>query len=117
MAVRTEEITSIHSQQIQGFDQAVRPENVGQVVQVGDGIARVWGLSKAMAGELLHFPRTDVMGLALNLEEEVVGVVILGPFTAIEEGDEVTTTGRIAQVPVGDAMIGRVVDALGNPLD
>ena len=117
MAVRTEEITSILRQQIQGFDQAVRPENVGQVVQVGDGIARVWGLSRAMAGELLHFPRANVMGLALNLEEEVVGAVVLGPYTEIEEGDEVRTTGRIAQVPVGEAMIGRVVDALGNPLD
>src|SRR6185503_18907102 len=107
MAVRTEEITSILRQQIQGFDQAVHPENVGTVVQVGDGIARVWGLSKAMAGELLHFPRANVMGLALNLEEEVVGAVILGPFTDIEEGDEVVTTGRIGQVPVGDALIGR----------
>src|SRR5204862_7493682 len=117
MVVRTDEITSILRQQIQNFDTAVRPENVGQVVQVGDGIARVWGLSKAMAGELLHFPKADVMGLALNLEEEVVGVVIMGPFTQIEEGDEVATTGRIAQVPVGEAMLGRVVNALGEPID
>ncbi len=117
MAVRTDEITAILRQQIQSFDQTIHPENVGTVVQVGDGIARIWGLSKAMAGELLHFPKADVMGLALNLEEEIVGAVIMGPYTEIEEGDQVVTTGRIAQVPVGEAMIGRVVDALGNPID
>src|SRR4051794_15703191 len=117
MAVRTEEITSILRKQIEGFDQAARPENVGTVIQVGDGIARIWGLSKAMAGELLHFPKSDVMALALNLEEEQVGAVIMGEYNKIEEGDEVVTTGRIAQVPVGEAMLGRVVDALGNPVD
>jgi len=117
MAIRTEEITEILRKQIEGYQAVVHPENVGTVVQVGDGIARIWGLSKAMAGELLHFTKADVMGLALNLEEEQVGAVIMGPYTEIEEGDEVVTTGRIAQVPVGEGLIGRVVDALGNPID
>jgi F-type H+-transporting ATPase subunit alpha len=121
MAVRSQEITSILERQISGQDLAAETQNVGQVIEVGDGIARVYGLSQAVAGELLEFPGSageqTVMGLALNLEEETVGAVILGPYTEIQEGDEVRTTGRIAQVPVGDALIGRVVDVLGEPLD
>jgi F-type H+-transporting ATPase subunit alpha len=117
------EIREIIERQIRGEDLSVETQNVGRVVEVGDGIARVWGLSEAVAGELLEFPgATDpagqtVMGMVLNLEEELVGAVILGPFTDIQEGNEVRRTGRIARVPVGDAMIGRVVNALGQPID
>ena len=117
MAVRGDEISSILRQQIQGFDEAVTAQNVGTVIEVGDGIARIWGLSNAMANELLEFPKSGVRGLALNLEEDTVGAVVLGPYTDIAEGDEVVSTGRIIEVPVGDAMIGRVVDALGSPID
>src|SRR5919202_6964740 len=123
MAVRSQDISAIIRQHIEGFEDALQVENVGRVVEVGDGIARVYGLSQAGSGELLEFPKTAradqpaVMGMALNLEEEVVGVVILGDYLEIEEGDEVRTTGLIASVPVGDELIGRVVDALGNPLD
>jgi F-type H+-transporting ATPase subunit alpha len=117
VAVRGEEISSILRQQIQGFDEAVTAQNVGTVIEVGDGIARIWGLSNAMANELLEFPKSGVRGLALNLEEDTVGCVVLGPYTDIAEGDEVVSTGRIIEVPVGDAMIGRVVDALGSPID
>ena len=121
MAVRSQEITSILQRQISGTDLTAETQNVGQVVEVGDGIARVWGLSEAVAGELLEFSPGGgdgtVMGLALNLEEETVGAVILGPYTDIQEGDQVRTTGNIAQVPVGDELIGRVVDVLGQPVD
>ncbi|MFN8633461.1 MAG: F0F1 ATP synthase subunit alpha [Chloroflexota bacterium] len=120
MAVRSQEIARILQQQISGQDLNTDTQNVGQVIEVGDGIARVWGLSDAVAGELLEFPGPDgapVMGLALNLEEETVGAVILGPYTQIQEGSEVRRTGRIAQVPVGDALIGRVVNAVGQPID
>jgi F-type H+/Na+-transporting ATPase subunit alpha len=123
MALRSQDIGAIIRQQIEGFEDALQVDNVGRVVEVGDGIARIYGLSEARAGELLEFPGTatadvpNVMGLALNLEEETVGCVILGDYLHIEEGDEVRTTGLIASVPVGDALIGRVVDALGNPVD
>ncbi len=122
MAVRTQEIASILERQISGQDLAADVQNVGQVIEVGDGIARVWGLSDVVAGELVEFPTVkpggeSVMGLALNLEEETVGAVILGPYTDIQEGHEVRRTGRIAQVPVGDALIGRVVNPLGEPVD
>ncbi|HLB11661.1 MAG TPA: F0F1 ATP synthase subunit alpha [Dehalococcoidia bacterium] len=116
MVVRPEEITSIIKQQIEQFAAPVVAVDVGTVVEVGDGIARIYGLSGARAGELLEFPK-GVMGMALNLEEESVGAVFLGVYGSIREGDEVRTTGRIAQVPVGEGLIGRVVDALGNPLD
>ncbi|MCL5957925.1 MAG: F0F1 ATP synthase subunit alpha [Chloroflexi bacterium] len=116
MVVRAEEISSIIKQQIERFEQPVESVNVGTVVEVGDGIARVYGLSGAMASELLEFPN-GVMGMALNLEEETVGVIILGPYTQIQEGDVVKSTGRIAQVPVGEALVGRVVNALGQPID
>ncbi|OGO50395.1 MAG: F0F1 ATP synthase subunit alpha [Chloroflexi bacterium RBG_16_68_14] len=116
MAVRPEEITSILREQIEKFGAEVTATNVGTVVQAGDGIARVHGLSNVMASELVEFP-SGVMGLVLNLEEENVGVMILGDYSDIKEGDEVRATGRVAEVPVGDALIGRVVDPLGNPLD
>ena len=122
MAVRPEEIAAIIRQQIEGFEAGVVAADVGTVVDVGDGIARVFGLAGAMAGELLEFSRTDaagqpVRGIALNLDEEVVGVVILGDYRLIEEGDEVRCTGRVSEVPAGEAMIGRVVNALGEPID
>ena len=123
MALRAEEISSIIQQEIQNFGQPVRTVNVGTVVEVGDGIARVHGLSGVMSSELVEFEletdegRGTVMGMALNLEEESVGIVVLGPYTDIEEGDTVRTTGRIVQVPVGDALLGRVVNALGQPID
>jgi len=116
MAIRSDEITSIIKSAIEGFDASAETRSVGTVVEVGDGIAQVYGLSDALASELLEFPG-DVYGLALNLEEETVGAVILGDATAIKEGDTVKTTGRVAEVPVGQGLLGRVVDPLGRPLD
>ncbi|OGN81583.1 MAG: F0F1 ATP synthase subunit alpha [Chloroflexi bacterium GWC2_73_18] len=116
MAIRSEEITSIIRAEIDRFDQPVETRNVGTVIAVGDGIAQVYGLEGALASELLEFPG-GVMGMALNLEEETVGVVVLGDDKAIKEGDTVKTTGRVVEVPVGQALIGRVVDPLGRPLD
>ncbi|HZT05912.1 MAG TPA: F0F1 ATP synthase subunit alpha [Chloroflexota bacterium] len=117
MAVRSsDEISAILRKQIEGFDQAIQATNVGTVTEVGDGIARIWGLSNVMSSELLEFSN-GVMGLALNLEEDTVGAIILGPYTDISEGDEVRSTGRVIEVPVGDALIGRVVDVLGQPID
>jgi F-type H+/Na+-transporting ATPase subunit alpha len=117
VAVRGEEISRILQQQIAGFEEAVTAQNVGTVIEVGDGIARIWGLSNCMYSELLEFPKSGVRALALNLEEDTVGAIVLGPYTDIAEGDEVISTGRIIEVPVGDALIGRVVDALGQPID
>ncbi|HET9201008.1 MAG TPA: F0F1 ATP synthase subunit alpha [Dehalococcoidia bacterium] len=116
MAVRPEEITSILKQQIQDFGVEVQAVDVGTVVSAGDGIALLHGLARVQAGELVEFAN-GVMGIALNLEEESVGVIVLGDYTEIREGDEARATGRIVQVPVGEALIGRVVDALGNPID
>ena len=116
MAVRGQDITSVIKRQIQDFGGEVTMVDVGTVVASGDGVATVQGLSGARYTELVSFPN-DVMGIALNLEEDSVGVVILGDDTQIKEGDEVRSTGRIAEVPVGDALLGRVVDALGRPLD
>ena len=116
MAIRSDEITSIIKSAIEGFDASAETRSVGTVVEVGDGIAQVYGLSDALASELLEFPG-DVFGLALNLEEETVGAVILGDATAIKEGDTVKTTGRVAEVPVGQGLLGRVIDPLGRPLD
>jgi len=116
MAVKPEEIASIIRQQIEQFGGAITAVDVGTVVESGDGIAQVYGLGNAMYSELLEFPN-GIMGMALNLEEDTVGVIILGDYTEIKEGDEVRTTGRIVQVPVGDGLIGRVVDPLGQPLD
>ena len=116
MAVRGQDITSVIKRQIQDFGGEITMVDVGTVVASGDGVATVQALSGARYTELVSFPN-DVMGIALNLEEDSVGVVILGDDTQIKEGDEVRSTGRIAEVPVGDALLGRVVDALGRPLD
>ncbi|NLT94371.1 MAG: F0F1 ATP synthase subunit alpha [Clostridia bacterium] len=116
MSIRPDEISSILKKQIENYDIAVEVSNVGTVIQVGDGIAQVYGLQNTMAGEMLEFPG-GVYGMALNLEENNIGCVILGPFTQIKEGDEVKRTGRIVEVPVGEALIGRVVNALGQPID
>ena len=116
MAIRSEEIASIIKQQIEQFGSDVASVNVGTVVEAGDGIARVHGLSNVAASELVQFA-SGVMGLALNLEEDSVGIVVLGDYDGIKEGDEVRATGRIVEVPVGDALLGRVVDALGVPVD
>jgi len=116
MAIRADEITSIIKSSIDSFDAGVESRSVGTVVEVGDGIAQIYGLDAALASELLEFPG-DVYGMALNLEEETVGAVILGDASAIKEGDTVKTTGRVVEVPVGKALLGRVVDPLGRPLD
>ncbi|HEY4185602.1 MAG TPA: F0F1 ATP synthase subunit alpha [Polyangia bacterium] len=116
MEIRAEEISQIIRREIEGFDQKVSVTETGTVLEAGDGIARVYGLEKAMAGELLDFGN-DVVGLVLNLEEDNVGVALLGNFEAVREGDVVKRTGRIAEVPVGDALVGRVVNALGQPID
>ena len=116
MEIRAEEISQIIRREIEGFDQKVSVSETGTVLEAGDGIARVYGLEKAMAGELLDFGN-NVVGLVLNLEEDNVGVALLGNFEAVREGDVVKRTGRIAEVPVGDALIGRVVNALGIPVD
>ena len=114
--VRAEEIASILKEQIETFDAGVTETNVGTVVEASDGIARIHGLGQALASELVEFS-TGTRGLALNLEEETVGAIILGDYTDIKEGDEVQTTGLVAAVPVGEALIGRVVNALGDPID
>ena len=116
MKMNPEEITSIIKERIKNYDVDLNVNDVGTVLEVGDGIAHIYGLDKAMAGELLDFGN-DVYGLVLNLEQESVGAVLLGGDTEIKEGDTVKRTGRIMQVPVGEAMIGRVVDALGRPID
>lgn len=116
MQIKADEISSIIQEKIKGFEQRVDVTETGNVIQVGDGIAKVYGLEGAMAGELLEFPG-NLFGVALNLEEDSVGVVLLGPDTGIKEGDPVKRTGRIAEVPVGDALVGRVVDAIGQPID
>src|SRR6202008_4273290 len=114
--IKAGEISEIIKRQLAGYEAEVDLQEVGRVIEVGDGIARVYGLEKAMAGELLQFPN-DVVGMVLNLEQEQVGAVLLGDDRVIKEGDTVKRTGRIAQVPVGEALIGRVVDALGLPVD
>ena len=114
--IKADEITQLIRQQIENYESRVAVDEVGTVITLGDGIARVHGLEKVMAGELLAFPH-DVSGIAMNLEEDQVGVVLLGEYTEIKEGDEVKRTGRIMSVPVGDAMVGRVVNSLGEPID
>ena len=116
MNLRPEEISSVIKEQIQRYSTGFEVSNVGTVIQVADGIARVHGLEKAMQGELLEFPN-EIYGMVLNLEEDNVGVVLLGDNKNINEGDTVKTTGRVVEVPVGDAMLGRVVNALGQPID
>jgi F-type H+/Na+-transporting ATPase subunit alpha len=116
MKFKADEIASVLQKEIEDFKGQLATSEVGQVLEVGDGIARCYGLSTAMAGEMVEFPN-GVNGLVFNLEESSVGVIILGDYLEISEGDEVKTTGRLLSVPVGEALIGRVVDPLGNPLD
>ncbi len=115
--INANEIVSVLTEEIGKYRDKIEPKEVGEVLEVGDGIARVYGLSNVMAGEMLEFPKASVRGLAFNLEENSVGVIILGDYKAIGEGDEVRSTGALLQVPVGEALMGRVVDPLGNPLD
>ncbi len=119
MKIKTDEITSVIKQEIQQFSAELEVSEVGRVVEIGDGIARIYGLSKAMAGEMLEFQTTEgaVMGQVFNLEEDTVGAVIYGDYLSVKEGDLVKATGRLLEVPVGEAMLGRVVDPLGRPLD
>src|SRR3954469_12906569 len=114
--IRADEISRILREQIKGYGKQVEVSETGTVLSTGDGIARVYGLEGVMAGELVEFPR-KLMGLVLNLEEDSVGVALMGEQVGLREGDTVKRTGRIADVPVGAAMSGRVVDALGNPVD
>jgi F-type H+-transporting ATPase subunit alpha len=114
--IKADEITKLIREQIENYESKITVDEIGTVMSLGDGIARIHGLDKVMAGELLTFPH-GVSGLAMNLEEDQVGAVLLGEYTEIKEGDEVKRTGRIMSVPVGEAMIGRVVNALGQPID
>ncbi|MDR6999360.1 F0F1 ATP synthase subunit alpha [Neobacillus niacini] len=116
MSIKAEEISALIKQQIENYQAEIQVTDVGTVISVGDGIARVHGLDNVMAGELVEFSN-GVMGMAQNLEESNVGIIILGPFTDIREGDEVRRTGRIMEVPVGEELIGRVVNSLGQPID
>jgi len=117
MEIRPAEISEILKQQIAGFDAEANVAEVGTVLTVGDGIARVYGLQNVMAGELVDFPASGVKGMALNLETDNVGVVIFGSDLTVKEGDTVSRTGSIVDVPVGKGLLGRVVDGLGNPID
>jgi F-type H+-transporting ATPase subunit alpha len=114
--IKADEITKLIREQIENYESKITVDEVGTVLSVGDGIARIYGLEKVMAGELISFPH-DVAGIAMNLEEDQVGSVLLGDYTEIKEGDEVKRTGRIMSVPVGEALVGRVVNALGLPID
>ena len=116
MAFRPEEVSSIIQKEIEGYQASLETESVGTILQIGDGIARIWGLDDAMAGELLEFPG-GIIGMVLNLEQDNVGAALFGSDTSIREGDVVKRTGKVAQVPVGDALLGRVVNSLGQPLD
>src|SRR3989442_2207115 len=114
--IRADEISRVLREEIENYEGAIDVSETGSVIWVGDGIARIHGLEKVMAGELIQFPH-NVAGIAMNLEEDQVGSVLLGDYTEIQEGDEVRRTGRIMSVPVGDELIGRVVNALGQPID
>ncbi len=116
MKFNSDEIASVIQQEIEHFASQIDVREVGRVLEVGDGIARVYGLSGVMADEMVEFPNGTI-GLAFNLEENSVGIIILGDYLQITEGDEVRSTGRLLSVPVGDELLGRVVDPLGNPLD
>src|SRR5512136_2970404 len=116
MQIRADEISKFLKEQIKDFESGVVVSEVGTVISVGDGIARIHGLEKVMAGELLDFPH-GVKGIALNLEEDNVGAVLFGEYTLVGEGDTVQRTKRIMSVPVGEALVGRVVNALGEPID
>src|SRR5919201_855376 len=117
MRFKADEIVSVLQTEIEQYRSRLEAREVGRVLEVGDGIARIYGLSGVMAGEMVEFARTGVRGLAFNLEENSVGIIILGDYLEITEGDEVRSTGQLLRVPVGDAVIGRVVDPLGNPRD
>ena len=119
MKIKTDEIASVIKQEIEQFASELEISEVGRVVEVGDGIARIYGLSKAMAGELLEFDtaKGPVMGQVMNLELDTVGAVVYGNYLDIKEGDTVKSTNRLLEVPVGEALLGRVVDPLGRPLD
>src|SRR5437879_10631512 len=114
--IKADEITKLIREQIENYESKVAVDEVGTVISLGDGIARIYGLDKVMAGELIEFTH-GVTGIAMNLEEDQVGAVLLGEYTEIKEGDEVRRTGKIMSVPVGEAMVGRVVNALGEPID
>ncbi|TME46121.1 MAG: F0F1 ATP synthase subunit alpha, partial [Chloroflexi bacterium] len=116
MGIKSDEISSLIKQRIKEFDVPILAADVGIVTEVGDGIAQIYGLQNAQALELLEF-KGGTSGMALNLEEDSVGAVILGSYEHIKEGDQVRTTGKIMQVPVGEALVGRVVNALGEPID
>jgi F-type H+-transporting ATPase subunit alpha len=116
LGIKSDEISNLIKQRIKDFDVPVLSADVGIVTEIGDGIARIYGLRNARSLELLEF-KGGVRGMALNLEEDSVGAVVLGPYDDIREGDEVRTTGSVVQVPVGEALIGRVVNALGEPID
>src|SRR5580765_845629 len=116
MSFKPEEVSAVLAQELERYEAKLETKSVGTVLSVGDGISRVWGLEDAMAGELIRFPG-EVIGMVLNLEEDNVGAVLFGSDKNIKEGDRVERTGRIASVPVGPAMIGRVVNAIGQPVD
>src|SRR5947207_15533614 len=114
--IKADEITQILRQEIENYESKIAVDEVGTVISLGDGIARLHGLDKVMAGELLSFPH-GLAGIAMNLEEDQVGAVLLGDYTEIKEGEEGKRTGRIMSVPVGEAIVGRVVNAIGEPID
>ncbi|MCX6622692.1 MAG: F0F1 ATP synthase subunit alpha, partial [Acidobacteria bacterium] len=114
--IRADEIAQVLRDEIENYDQAVNVAETGSIISVGDGIARIHGLEKVMSGELIEFPH-NVSGIAMNLEEDQVGAVLLGDFAELKEGDQVRRTGRIMSVPVGQKLVGRVVNALGQPID
>ena len=116
MNIRPEEVSSIIKKEIDNYKKSLEIKTSGTVLEVGDGIARIFGLSNVMSGELLEFPH-GVMGMALNLEEDNVGAVILGNASLIKEGDEVRATGKVVSVPAGENLLGRVINALGEPID
>src|SRR5439155_4260254 len=116
MAINVAEITSVLKREIQAFEQKLQISEVGTVIEVGDGIARIYGLRNAMAGELLEF-ENGTMGQVFNLEDEAIGAVIFGNYLEIKEGDTVKSTNRLLESPVGDAVVGRVVNPLGEPID
>jgi F-type H+-transporting ATPase subunit alpha len=117
MRFKADEIVSVLQTEISQYGAKLEAREVGRVLEVGDGIARIYGLSGVMSGEMVEFTRTKARGLAFNLEENSVGIIILGDYLEIAEGDEVRATGELLRVPVGDAVVGRVVDPLGNPRD
>ena len=116
LTIRAEDITAALRSNLEGWSPDVSQETVGYVTSIGDGVARVAGLPNALASELLEFPG-GLIGVALNLDEDSIGAVLMGESSHVEEGDEVRSTGRVLSVPVGDAMLGRVVDPLGSPID